>query len=137
MVHGDDSAKTDAEFFEKHGRHSSIAYSMSPEDGAVLIAAADVIRNKVISEMIKHHDCASDKPEHEGGWCTMFDPEMMKNLMETECAVRALGRAASNPEPQRGLITDDIPDYVLSAINAALSDKLGDDAHAFVVRGGD
>lgn len=118
----DDGPLTDEKFYAKHGRHSRMVYAMSESDAATLRAAANVLNDKLVAEMIKHSDCGDDP-----GACAIYDPEIAAGLMDMTRKLRLLADARDEAQKMDadgidqvfiGVDSDDddIPDFVKQAV---------------------
>lgn len=119
----DDGPDTDARFTKRHGRHSRALYSIDANDVLSLRAAASVISDKLLPEILKHADCGEG-----GGRCAIYDPGMVAGLMEMSSRLRAVAGAWDDiQESDKNGIggddsvfveidDDDIPDFVKQAV---------------------
>lgn len=118
----DDAPETDVQFTKKHGRHSRALYAIDAGDVSTLRAAASVISDKLLPEILKHSDCGED-----GGRCAIYDPGMVAGLMEMSSRLRAVAGAWDDiQESDKNGIggdvfveiddDDDIPDFVKQAV---------------------
>lgn len=101
----------DAEFVKKHGKHLSVTATLTDEDVATLNAAAKIIREKMLPEIMKHAECGDDN-----GPCGLYEPELAAGLMQMDLRLRSITRAYAHQNEALERNDDDIPAFVKQII---------------------